>query len=302
VGIFFAVQALALLSDGRLASGDEGGKVRLWGAARGGDAIAVLEGTGTFVEALAVLPDGRRLAAGAAGSSELVVWDTGVVPPTRCATIDCGSGLLALAVLRDGRLAAGGGGSVVQLVEVGTSAGAIVATLEGHTGVVAALVELPDGTLASGSHDKTVRLWDVGARACVATLAGHTGGVSALAVLNDGRLASGSYDSMVRLWDVVTRACVAVLKGHTHDVFALAALPDGRLVSGSGDKTIRVWNTRPAAGVLASVKRVFRRGTPSVVLKGHTGTSNVVALQPLPGGRLASGSNDKMVRLWHLSH
>jgi len=303
-----SVWSLALLPGGRLASGDASGTVRLWDAARGGEATAVLEGHDGCVLALAVLPDGRRLAASVCADllgekGTIVVWDTGIVPPARCATIDCGSGVLALAVLRDGRLAAGYNDGGVRLVEVGADAGAVVATLKGHTSVVAALAVLPDDTLASGSWDETVRLWDVGARACVATLVGHTGSVWALAVLADGRLASGSADRSVRLWDVATRACVGVLEGHTDDVRALAALLDGRLASGSHDKTIRVWDTRPVAAAAGARAAAIAgggaaRATPVVVLNGHT--SFVLALAPLPGGRLASGSWDQTVHLWRL--
>ena len=301
------VFSLALLSDGRLASGDRHGDVRLWDVERGGEATAVLDGHDGEVFALAVLPDGRRLAAGVDSRDGVVVWDTGVVPPTRCATFQCGSGVYSLAVLRDGRLAAGCKDGGVRLVEVGAraGAGAVTATLRGHTGTVIALAALPDGTLASGSRDNMVRLWDVGAQACVATLAGHTDWVRALTVLADGRLASGSNDWSVRLWDVATRACVGVLEGHPACVCTLAVLPDGRLVSGSDDHNIRVWGTRPAvadagaAGVAAAIGGVAgRRATPAEVLDGHTNW--VIALQPLPGGHLASGSGDKTVCLWRL--
>jgi len=299
-----SVSSLVLLPGGRLASGDVLGTVRLWDAARGGEATAVLKGHGGHVRALAVLPDGRRLAAGvdADGSEKgaIVEWDTGVVPPTRCATVDCDSSVWALAVLRDGCLAVGCADGGVRLVEVDAAAGAVVVMLEGHTKEVVALAVLPDGTLASGSYDKTVRLWNVGAPACVATLAEHSKLVTAMTVLTDGRLASGSYDASVRLWDVASRACVGVLKGHTHIVSALAALPDGQLASGSWDHTIRVWDTRPVAGggVLALVKRFLPRATPVAVLNGHTDI--VTVLQPLPGGRLASGSWDETVRLWRV--
>jgi len=303
------VRSLALLPYGRLASGDHGGTVRLWDVARGGEATAVLEGHGGYVHALVALPDGCRLAAGVfadrGSSGSVVVWDTGVVPPPRCATIDCGSGVWALAVLSDGRLAAGCVSGGVRLVEVGagTGTGAVTATLEGHRRSVAALVVLPEGTLASGSWDNTVRLWDVGARLCIATLEGHTESVEALALLADGRLASGSDDASARLWDVTTRACVGVLEGHTHSVWALAALPDGRLASGSADRTIRVWDTRPAAAgagaaAVAGCTGSAAHATPVVELKGHRDC--IRTLQPLPSGRLASGSWDRTVRLWHL--
>ena len=74
-----------------------------------------------------------------------------------------------------------------------------IATLEGHTGPVRSVCSLGDGRLASGSGDKTVRVWAATGE-CVATLEGHTDRVLSVCSLGDGRLASGSWDGTVRVW------------------------------------------------------------------------------------------------------
>ena len=104
----------------------------------------------------------------------------------------------------------------------------------------------PDGTkLASGSQDKTVRLWDTDTNEELAILQKHTGWINALAFSSDGkRLASGSTDKTVNLWDTDTGELIRTLTGHLNGIVALSFSPDGStLASGSTDGTIKFWNT-----------------------------------------------------------
>jgi hypothetical protein len=172
--------------------------------------------------------------------------------------------------------------------------------LTGHTPVLAvASVALPDGRtlLATGSADRTVRLWDPSTGHPVGEpLTGHTSWVRAVAsvVLPDGRtlLATGSADRTVRLWDPSTGHPVGEpLTGHTGPVNAVAsvALPDGRtlLATGSADRTVRLWD--PSTG--------HPVGEP---LTGHTDWVLAVASVALPDGRtlLATGSDDRTMIVW----
>ena len=81
-----------------------------------------------------------------------------------------------------------------------------VALFTGHTEAVLTITFSPDGnTLASGSSDDTVRLWDVAKADHKQTLIGHPFEVTSVAFSSDGRaLASGSMDCTVLSWDLAS--------------------------------------------------------------------------------------------------
>ena len=76
--------------------------------------------------------------------------------------------------------------------------------LSGHTDYIASVTQLKDGRIVSGSHDNTLRFWDL-----------------------DKQAGDDGY--------------VRVLSDHTDEVYTVTQLKDGRIVSGSADKTLRVW-------------------------------------------------------------
>ncbi|NTW21125.1 MAG: hypothetical protein HGA42_16735, partial [Nostocales cyanobacterium W4_Combined_metabat2_030] len=89
--------------------------------------------------------------------------------------------------------------------------GECVRTLEGHSSWVYSVAWSADSqTLASGSLDKTVKLWNVQTGDCVRTLEGHSHWVRSVAWSGDSlTLASGSSDNTVKLWNMQSGECIA---------------------------------------------------------------------------------------------
>jgi WD40 repeat protein len=67
---------------------------------------------------------------------------------------------------------------------------------------VGSLTILPNGDLASGSMDKTIKIWDSNMGLLKRNLTGHTGTVFSVIVLPNGDLASGSSDKTIKIWNI----------------------------------------------------------------------------------------------------
>ena len=123
-----------------------------------------------------------------------------------------------------------------------------VQTLEGHKGYISAIAFTPDSKfLATGSWDKTVRLWDTATGALRSTLQGHGERVDGIAFSPKGQLASASpRDRTVRLWEPVTGVTSRILDIKTYVFFeilsSISFLPNGDLVVQHCDRGVGVWN------------------------------------------------------------
>ena len=91
----------------------------------------------------------------------------------------------------------------------------------------------PDGnTIASGSQDGIVRLWDVATGTLQNTL---TDSATNVAYSPDGNtIASVGWDKTVRLWDTTTGNLLKTLTGHTDQVSSVAYSPDGTTIARCG--------------------------------------------------------------------
>jgi WD40 repeat protein len=182
------------------------------------------------ITALVVTPDGERLISGSS-DRRITAWNTvrGEVERTwqahsnaPCSLVACPDGFHVISGGSDGTFA---GESTVKVWDVRT--GEIVRTIDDFNGAVSNVLLDPTGrylvtrspvieyeyevyavalsadgkTLASGSKDKTITLWDIGSGEPITRLTDAKGAITAIAFADDGRwLIGSSTDHCTRVW------------------------------------------------------------------------------------------------------
>jgi platelet-activating factor acetylhydrolase IB subunit alpha len=173
-------------------------------------------------------------------------------------------------------------------------------TLQGHRLPVTSVAFHPIfSSLASGSEDTTIKIWDYELGELERTLKGHTKAV--LDVDFGGPrggtlLASCSSDLTIKLWDPSDEyKNIRTLPGHDHSISSIRFIPSGAagaplsgntLVSASRDKTLRIWDVTT--------------GYCLKTIKGHADWVRAVTASA-DGRWLLSAGNDQVPRLWDAS-
>ncbi|KAI1427248.1 nuclear distribution protein pac-1a [Xylaria sp. FL1777] len=166
-------------------------------------------------------------------------------------------------------------------------------TFESHRSTINCIAFHPVfSSLATGSDDYTIKIWDWDAGDLERTIKGHTRAVLDVAYggpRGNILLASCSSDLTIKLWDPANEyKNIRTLPGHDHSISALQFIPSSAnlLVSASRDQTLKIWDVIT--------------GFCLKTLRGHAGWVRDVS--PTFDGRyLLSAGDDMTARLWDIS-
>lgn len=274
-------------------------------------------------------PSGEQFALGSMGG-DVQLWD--VKSLTRLTSFDHPpSAVMALDFRHDGaELATGAADGIVRIWDVGS--GRLARSLKGHKGpICSASYAMHGQRLITSSKDGTVSFWNPDRGQGSVRLEGHRAEFTAVSANNRGNLvATAGRDGTVRLWDARRERETRVLECTQPDVLSVAVSPDGLQVAAGAGPVLHLWDT--ATGGKLDVPRPAGSGEGNIVSLAFTPDSGMLAcgdtfgniqligfteattpriLQANPsavtalafdsgGSLLASGGNDKLIRLWNV--
>lgn len=263
--------------------------IKLWDADNDYNCLRTLHGHDHVISAVRFLPTAGTHLASASRDRSIRIWDASTGFCTKTIDEAHGDWVRCLTPSFDGKLLlTGGSDQLVKIHEL--SSGNLKIDFRGHEHVVECAVFAPPSSynhiaklcgvtvtritsfVATGSRDKTIKLWNTENGSCIKTLSGHGNWIRALVFHPDGRyLFSASDDKSIKVWDLESegRCCRTIDDAHSHFVTCLR------------------W------GLSTSQVKDQRR------VKGQESNGDAESVQGKGRYVLASGGVDQTVKIWH---
>lgn len=164
----------------------------------------------------------------------------------------------------------------------------LMRVMSGHLGWVRCIaVDKDNQWFATGSADRTIKIWDLASGTLKLTLTGHSLAVRDLAISERSPyLFSVGEDKTVKLWDLEHNRVMRDYHGHKGGVYTVACHPTQDLVITAGrDCVAKIWDIRTRTAIHT--------------LTGHRDAISVVKCQNVEP-QIITASFDKTVRLWDI--
>jgi WD40 repeat protein len=127
--------------------------------------------------------------------------------------------------------------------------------LDGHSKEIRCIVKLPDGRIATGSDDNTIRIWNLELKKCDTILKGeenywdgvnwnHITCIDVIPEKQNFRLVSGSSDGKIKIWELLNPKNDIIIQTACSDLNCVGVLSDGKIISQTQKNVFKIWNSQ----------------------------------------------------------
>ncbi|SCW00311.1 LAFE_0C01354g1_1 [Lachancea fermentati] len=280
--------AFAPNTSSRMVTGAGDNTARIWDCETH-TPLATLKGHTNWVLCVSWSPDGELIATGSMDNT-IRLWNSKKGESAGDALRGHGKWITSLAwepihLVKAGdkpRLASASKDGTIKIWDV--TRRVCLLTLSGHTSSVSCVKWGGRGVLYSGSHDKSIRAWDMNAGGkCINILKSHAHWINHLSLSTDYALRSGAFDHSAEIPQSPEAARAKALKNYEKIAMKNGEIQE-LMVTASDDFTMYLWDP------LRSTKPITR-------MTGHQKLVNQVAFSP-DGRYIVSASFDNSIKLW----
>lgn len=228
------INVLIKLKDGRIASGGQDKKIKIWNI-DSKESLMTLEGHTSMIWSLGEINENKLIS----GSSDkrALIWDlkekkldfelykdkeisavlqlkNGKVlvcsennlclfdldTKQKLTNLEVPTGMWSIKELHNGNVAIGKGNGEICILEIGNEI-KIKLTLRGHKKAINSIIELENHRLVSCADENNMILWDLDDPEGKYFIEGHTNKVSSLALLSGNKFVSVSIDQTLKIWE-----------------------------------------------------------------------------------------------------
>lgn len=247
------------------------------------------------VTCVAFSHDGKLVASGGEDGS-VCIWDVDKQKNIHHTIEEHSEAISSVAFPSNGKqVLSGSWANTISLYDLSKLSAMPKTLLQTHNPVTSIDVS-PSGTLVvAGLIDNNLNLWNTETKELMKNMTGHDDFITAVTFVDDRYFISSSWDRSVRMWDIQTGTSIvwrnaALLKSENQqqEFIPLATSPDGQIVASTLQKEF-----------IYTVMGNAVNSAKHMTFKGHQDLVTALALSPW-GSHIASGSQDKSVRIWSI--